>query len=59
MPGWDDIKKLADEHDDKIDEALEKAGDAAAAKLGHGDQIDKAVDWAQEKTGSGDSTDDR
>jgi hypothetical protein len=48
----DDLKKLADEHDDQIDEGLEKAGDAAERKVGHGDQIDKAVAKAQEATGN-------
>ena len=55
MPGFDDIKKLADEHDEQIDQGLEKAGDAAGAKLGHDEQIDKAVDWAQQHTGAGDT----
>jgi hypothetical protein len=50
MPGLDDLKRLAEEHDDKIDAALEKAGDAAGAKFGHDEQIDKAVDWAQDHT---------
>jgi hypothetical protein len=57
MPGLDDIKKLAEEHDKQVDEGLEKAGDAAGAKLGHDAQIDKGVDFAQEHTGSGDSAD--
>jgi antitoxin protein of toxin-antitoxin system len=52
MAGLDDIKKMADDHDDKVDEGLEKAGDKAGAKLGHEDQIDQAVDKAQERTGS-------
>ena len=59
MPGLDDIKKFADEHDEQIDEGLEKAGDAAGAKFGHSEQIDKGVDWAQEHTGTGDSTEER
>jgi hypothetical protein len=56
MPGLDDLKRLADQHDDKVDAALEKAGDAAGEKFGHDEQIDKAVDFAQEKTGDGDSS---
>lgn len=55
MPGFDDIKKFADDHDEQVDQGLEKVGDAAAAKLGHEDQIDKGVDWLQEHTGSGDT----
>ena len=54
MPGFDDMKKFADEHDDKVDEGLEKAGDAAGDKFGHEAQVDKGVDWAQQHTGSGD-----
>lgn len=57
MPGLDDLKKLAEEHDDKVDAGLEKAGDAAGKKFGHGDQIDKGVDWAQQHTGSGGESD--
>jgi hypothetical protein len=52
MPGMDDIKKMADDHDDQVDKGLDKAGEAAGDKLGHEDQIDKAVDGAQERTGS-------
>ena len=32
MPGFDDIKKLADEHHEQVDQGLEKAGGSAAAK---------------------------
>jgi hypothetical protein len=59
MPGLDDLKKFAEEHDDKIDAGLEKGGAAAAEKFGHADQIDKGVDWAQEHTGSGDQSSPR
>ena len=57
MPGLDDIKGFADEHDDQVDQAMQKAGDVAGEKVGHADQVDKGVEWAQEHTGSGDSTD--
>jgi hypothetical protein len=56
MPDFDDIKKFAAEHDEQVDEGLEKAGDAAGGKFGHEEQIDKAVDWAQQHTGEGDTT---
>ena len=59
MPDWDDVKKFVDDHDDKVDEALEKAGDAAGAKFGHASEIDKGVDWLQEHTGDGDSQEHR
>jgi hypothetical protein len=58
MPGLDDLKKFADDHDKQVDQGLEKAGDAAGAKLGHDDQIDKGVDWAQQRTGDGDGQPD-
>ena len=54
MPDFDDIKKMADEHDDQVDTGLEKAGAVAESKFGHGEQIDQAVDKAQEATGSDD-----
>lgn len=57
MPGMDDLERMEEQHDDKVDEGLEKAGDAAGAKFGHDNEIDKGVDWAQEHTGSGDTDD--
>lgn len=51
MPGLDDLKKLADDHDEQVDKGLDQAGDAAGAKFGHEEQIDKAVDKAQDATG--------
>ena len=51
MPDIDDLTKLADDHDDQVDEGLERAGDAAEKKIGHGGQIDKAVEKAQDATG--------
>jgi len=53
----DDAKKFADEHDDQVDAAIEKAGDLADQKTGakYSGQVDKAQDFAEEKTGDGDS----
>jgi hypothetical protein len=52
----DKMKDLADQHDDKVDQALEKLGDEVDKRTGHkySGQIDKAVDVAQERTGDGD-----
>ena len=50
MPDFDDIKKMADQHDQQVDEGLDKAGDVAGEKVGHQDDIDKGVDWAQQHT---------
>ncbi|WP_432972231.1 antitoxin [Dactylosporangium sp. CA-233914] len=54
---FDKVKKLADEHDEKVDEALEKAGDFADDKTGgkYSEHIDKGVDMAAEHTGEGDT----
>ena len=53
----DDAKKFADEHDEQVDQAIEKAGDVVDQKTGgtYADQVDKAQDVAEEKTGSGDT----
>jgi hypothetical protein len=49
------IKDLADEHDDKVDSALEKVGEQIDERTGnkYSDHIDRAVDAAQEHTGDG------
>jgi hypothetical protein len=53
----DKVRDLADKHDDKVDQALEKLGDEVDKRTGHkySEQIDKAVDVAQERTGDGDT----
>jgi hypothetical protein len=55
MPGLDDIEKMADDHDEQVDQGLQKAGDAAEQKVGHDTEVDKAVNEAQEHTGQGDT----
>ncbi|ALE82102.1 antitoxin [Pseudonocardia sp. HH130629-09] len=53
----DKAKELLGQHDDKVDQALNKAGDAAKQKYaGHDGQIDAATKFAREKTGAGDTT---
>ena len=53
----DDAKKFADEHDEQVDQAIEKTGDLVDQQTGgkYVDQVDKAQDVAEEKTGSGDT----
>jgi hypothetical protein len=53
----DDAKKFIDEHDDKVDQAIEKAGDLIDDKTDgkYADKVDKAQDMAQQKTGDGDT----
>lgn len=45
---FDELKKkaqdLVNEHGDKIEQGVEKAGEFAKGKFGHGEQIDTAVD---------------
>ena len=52
----DKAQDMADQHDDKVDQGLEKAGDVADQKTGgkFDGQIDKGVDAAQQRTGDGD-----
>ncbi len=57
MSGFlDKAKDAIDQHDDKVDQGLEKAGDFADQRTGggHSEQIDRGVDMAQERTGQGD-----
>ncbi len=53
----DDAKKFIDEHDDQVDQAIEKAGDLVDDKTDgkFADKVDKAQDIAEEKTGEGDT----
>jgi len=57
MSFMDKAKDLADQHDEKVDDALEKAGDQVDERTGskHSSQIDKAVDQGQRRTGDGDT----
>ena len=53
----DDAEKFIDQHDEQVDQAIEKAGDLVDQQTGgkYADQVDKAQDVAEEKTGSGDT----
>jgi hypothetical protein len=55
---FDDAKKFVDEHDEQVDQVLDKAGEFANEKTGgkYGDQINQGVDFAQQKTGDGDTS---
>lgn len=55
---FDRAKKLIDDNDEKIDDAVQKAGDFIDDKTKgkYNDKIEKAVDTVQEKTGNGDTT---
>ena len=50
-------KNLADQHDEQVDQGLDRAGDEANKRFaGHEGQVDGAVDKAQQYTGAGDTT---
>jgi hypothetical protein len=53
---FDKAKDFADQHDDKVDEGLQKAGEQIDARTGeaHSEQIQRGVDEAQRRTGDGD-----
>jgi hypothetical protein len=53
----DKAKGLADQHDEQVDQGLDRAGDLAKGRFaGHDSQIDSAVDKAQQYSGAGDTT---
>ncbi|MDN5934085.1 MAG: antitoxin [Pseudonocardia sp.] len=57
MSFLDKAKDLLNQHDDKVDQALDKAGEMAKERFaGHDEQIDGFVDQAQQRTGAGDTT---
>jgi hypothetical protein len=54
----DKARDLAAQHDDKVDQALDRAGDEVDERTGqkYTEQIDRGVDMAQERTGEGDTS---
>ncbi|MCW0213371.1 MAG: antitoxin [Pseudonocardia sp.] len=56
MGFMDKAKEMLGQHDDKVDQGLDKVGEKVTEKYGHGDQVDKGVDFLQERTGEGDTT---
>lgn len=57
MSFLDKAKDMLNQHDDKVDQGLDKVGDAAKGRFaGHDDKIDGFVDQAQQRTGAGDTT---
>ncbi|MEV6929012.1 antitoxin [Dactylosporangium sp. NPDC051485] len=54
---FDKVKHLADEHDEKVDQALEKVGDVIDERTGgkYTEHIEKGVAAAQEYTGKNDT----
>ncbi|GLW33811.1 antitoxin [Actinoplanes regularis] len=53
----DKIKAFADNHDEQVDQGLEKAGEQIDDRTGnkYSEQIGKGVDEAQRRTGDGDT----
>jgi hypothetical protein len=57
MGFMDKAKEALNQHDDKVDQGLDKAGEAAKGRFaGHDEKIDQGVDRLQEMTGEGDTT---
>jgi hypothetical protein len=57
MGFMDKAKDLLNQHDDKVDQGLDKAGEHAKGRFaGHEEHIDKGVDHLQGATGGGDTT---
>ncbi|MDI6100057.1 antitoxin [Actinoplanes sp. NEAU-A12] len=50
-------KSFADQHDEQVDQGLEKAGDQIDERTGnkYSEQVDRGVDEAQKRTGEGDT----
>jgi hypothetical protein len=57
MSFMDKAKDFADQHDEQVDQGLEKAGDQVDQRTGdkYSSQIDKGVDEAQKRSGEGDT----
>ncbi len=52
-------KDFADQHDQQVDQGLDRAGDVAKDRFaGHDGQVDSVVDRAQQYTGEGDTVGD-
>lgn len=57
MSFLDKAKELLNQHDDKVDQALDKAGEMAKGRFaGHEGQIDSLTGKAKDMTGGGDTT---
>ena len=53
----DKARELMDQHDDKVDQGLDGAGEMGKERFaGHDEHIDQGVDKLQEMTGEGDTT---
>ena len=57
MSFLDKAKDLANDHDEQVDQGLDKAGDQIDERTGnkYSSQIDKGVDQAQTRTGQRDT----
>lgn len=57
MSFLDKAKEMLNQHDDKVDQGLDKAAEAAKGRFaGHEDQIDQLSGQAKRATGGGDTT---
>ncbi|MDN5860288.1 MAG: antitoxin [Pseudonocardia sp.] len=53
----DRAKDLLGQHDDKVDQGIDKVGEMAGEKFGHQEQIDQGAEHLKGMTGEGDTTD--
>jgi len=53
----DKARDMADQHDEQVDQGLDKAGDFADQRTGgkYDEKIDQGVDMAQQRTGESDT----
>ncbi|GAA0802715.1 antitoxin [Spirilliplanes yamanashiensis] len=57
MSFLDKAKDMAEKHDDKVDQGIEKAGDQIDQRTGgkYADKVDQGQNQAQQRTGQGDT----
>ncbi|RRO15119.1 antitoxin [Saccharopolyspora rhizosphaerae] len=47
----DKLQGLSEEHGDKVEQGMDKAGDKAKEKYGHDEQVDQAVEKGKDYVG--------
>lgn len=52
----DKAKELLGQHDDKVDQGIDKLGQTVGGKFGHEDQVGMGADQLKRMTGEGDTT---
>jgi hypothetical protein len=52
----DKAKELLGQHDDKVDQGIDKLGQTVGEKYGHQDQVNQGTEHLKRMTGQGDTT---